>query len=505
MGEIHRGQSGMTRTINHLIILGIVLRLIGFWIPSFWYDENFTFILSRLPFDRMIAATAGDVHPPLWYLITWTISHIAPAAPAWVLRIPAILFSVMSLFAFQAVMRELNIPVKVQLAGMALMVLLPMQLWYAQEARMYSLLELLVLFAVLFALRGHWIGLGIVTALLLYTQNYGVFYAAAIALLVLVRDYRSLPYAAASMGIAGVTFLPWVRVILSQMDSINGRYWIQEQGAGDVLNILYKLFWASSMPGFALLSALLVTFILLAVGLLHMAYSKHPARREVLIMAFVPLALAWTASALWQPLLLHRPLIGSAPFVYLVAAWAASRLFDGEQVTVQRDAILASAMVIPIMVSGLGGYYVNIPAMKNDGAVSPLIETLDYVREHWQDGDVIVYTDDGPMINLSPYAMDLPQYMIPACGERLNSGPVLGSLTPATRAAIGIPAISVEQVRTFRRAWVFAPFSPLHPQCYEDYIADITRGDPLLTVDDNQYIYSGVWLISPAPIPQSTH
>lgn len=487
----------MTHATSRLIILGIVLRLIGFWIPSFWYDENFTLILSRLPFERMIAATAGDVHPPLWYLITWTISHIAPAAPVWVLRIPAILFSVMSLFAFLAVMRELRIPDKVQLAGMALMVMLPFQIWYAQEARMYALLELLVLFAVLFALRGHWIGLGIVTTLLLYTQNYGVFYVAAIALLVLMRDWRALPHAAASMGLAGLAYLPWVRVILLQMDSINGRYWIQEQGIGDVLNILYKLFWASAMPSFAIFSAMLVTFIALAVGLLHMAKSRHPARREVLIMAFIPLALAWLASALWQPLLLHRPLIGSAPFVYLVAAWAAWRLFDGEQITVQRDAVLASAMIIPIMVSGLGGYYVNIPAMKNDGAVSPLIETLDYVRDHWQEGDVIVYADDGPMINLSPYAMDLPQYMIPACGERRNSGPVLGSLTPATRAAIGIPSISVEEVKTFRRAWVFAPFSPLHPQCYEEYIAAITQGDPLITVDNNQYIYSGVWLISP--------
>jgi len=63
----------------------------------------------------------------------------------------------------------------------------------------------------------------------------------------------------------------------------------------------------------------------------------------------------------------------------------------------------------------------------------------------------------------------------------------------ASRDAIGIPRITIEQITG--RAWVFAPFSPLHPQCYEDYIAPITPGDPLLVVDDNQYIYSGVWLV----------
>ena len=34
-----------------------------------WYDENFTLILARLPFEGMIQATAGDVHPPLWYVL----------------------------------------------------------------------------------------------------------------------------------------------------------------------------------------------------------------------------------------------------------------------------------------------------------------------------------------------------------------------------------------------------------------------------------------------------
>ena len=248
------------------------------------------------------------------------------------------------------------------------------------------------------------------------------------------------------------------------------------------------------MPSFALLSALLVTFIALAIGLIHMARTRHPAKKTILVMAFAPLALGWIVSLLWQPVLLHRPLIGISPFLYIVAAWSMARFLEAEPFKVKREAVIASAMVIPILVSGVGGYYRNIPDMKTDGAVAPLISTLDYVREHWQPGDIVVYADDGPMINLSPYAGDLPQYQIPACGDRLNSGPVLGSLTNSTRDAIGIQQITIEEIHG--RAWVFAPFSPLHPQCYEDYIAPITPGDPVLVVDDNQFIFSGVWLIT---------
>lgn len=475
------------KTFWTIFAIAAALRIIGLWAPSFWYDENFTLILSRLPFDRMIAATAGDVHPPLWYLITWMISHIAPAAPPWVLRVPSVIFSLASLIIFRRVMVEWNITKNVQRGALLIMALVPMQIWYAQEARMYALLEMLVLLALLFALRGNWIGLFVTAVAMLYTQNYGAIYLGAVGLVVLSRDWRSVPHAAVAIGTAGALYLPWVNVLSKQMDAINGRYWIQEQNIGDVLNILYKLFWASSMPSFAILSALLVTFIALAVGGLHMAHTPHPARRDILIMAFAPLLVAWLASVLWQPILLHRPLIGIAPFVYIIAAWSLTRI-----VQVQRETVLAAALVIPVFVSGIGGYIVNIPAMKNDGAISPLLDTLDYVRAHWQDGDVIIYADDGPMVNLSPYAGDLPQYIIPACGDRVSRGPVLGSLTDSTRNAIGIPQITISDI--YGRAWVFAPFSPLHPQCYEDYIAPITQGDPALVVDDNQYIFSGVWL-----------
>jgi hypothetical protein len=39
------------------------------------------------------------------------------------------------------------------------------------------------------------------------------------------------------------------------------------------------------------------------------------------------------------------------------------------------------------------------------------------------------------------------------------------------------------------------PRSPLHPQCYEAQIADMAKGAPLILVDDNIFITSGVWLV----------
>lgn len=524
------------KTFTAIFCTAIAVRLLWIWVPQFWYDENFTLIVARLPFDRMMTAIRGDVHPPLWYLIEWTFLRLFPdplAAPAWTLRLPALLFSVLALLAFRSLLDELNIPARVQVGAMLMMTLLPMQLWYAQEARMYSLLELEALLALLFALRKQWIGLTIAATAMLYTQNYGVFYCAAIGLIIFISDVKYFRFciarwtfstrmlvhsfistidAATCMLLAAALYLPWLNVLRSQMAYIGGRYWIQQPLIGDVLYTVYKLFWQSSMPDFALISGIMVTFMAISVGIMHLTHARHPAMLTILIMAFGPLFLAWIISVIWNPVLLHRALIGSSPFLYIIVSWPVEQLLQDSQIRLQlpanvtrrspvslvlshwRETVIALALIVPIMVAGIGGYYRNIPAMKNEGAVSSLQDALTYVRAHWQPGDVLYYTDDGPAVNLFPYTADLPQFGMSVCGEK-SYGLVLGSLNPATRDAMGIQIRDFKDLTEFKRVWVFAPRSPLHPKCYEEQIAPFTQGDPLIVVDSNVWIFSGVWLV----------
>ncbi len=510
------------KTFTTLFGFGILLRIAGLWIPQLWYDENFTLIVARLPFDRMMTAIAGDVHPPLWYLIEWTFLRIFPdtlAVPVWMIRIPALITSVLALWVFRKLLDELHIPARVQIGAMVLMTILPMQLWYGQEARMYSLLELEVLLALLFALRiqwmdmrFQWLGLLITSTAMLYTQNYSIFYIAAIGLVVLLKDldflndqrllgmhcgfwttFKPTLKAAGAFLLAGLLYLPWIKVLANQMAYIGGRYWIQQPLIGDVLYTVYKLFWQSAMPDFALISGIMVTFAMLSIGILHLFKSYHFDAWKIFIMAFGPLALAWIISVIWNPILLHRALIGESPFLYIIVAWPLEALLEGNQIKSWRETVLAGALVIPIIVAGVGGYYKNIAGMKNDGAVSSLQDALIYVRAHWQPGDILYYTDDGPAVNLMPYTADLPQYGMSACGSD-SYGLVLGSLNPRTRDAMGIVVRELDQI-DYKRAWVFAPRSPLHPKCYEEHIAPFTQGDPLITVDNNEYIFSGVWLV----------
>lgn len=149
---------------------------------------------------------------------------------------------------------------------------------------------------------------------------------------------------------------------------------------------------------------------------------------------------------------------------------------------------LTIIIVIPVIVSALYGYYKNIGAMKNDGAVGSMRGGLAYVESQWREGDVIYATDDGPWINLVLYT-DKPIYRMPTCQ-------IWGALSKRTRDAFGAVVIPLADL-DYKRAWIFAPkYSPLHPDCYTDAIAALTNGDPVYTVDNGDWLYSGIWLIT---------
>jgi len=477
----------MTRAYRILFALAVITRLVLINNAQLWYDENFTLILARLPFDRMITATAGDVHPPLWYLIEWGLFHAAPWLPAWAIRIPSVIFSLLAFWMFWRVCSALYIPGPVTTAAAAMMAILPMQVWYAQEGRMYSMLEFLVLAALWTGLTRRWFWFFWCALLMLYTQNYGVIYCAVIGAVLMAGDWRRSAAPVAAAGFAAAQFfLPWVLVIISQMGEIEGRYWIVEAGPGALLKTIYQQFWASSVLRPGIVPSYVFTFAVILIGLYAML-SQSRAWWPVAALAFAPFALAWLISVAWQPILLYRALIGASPFLYLIAAWPVQIVLASP-----RRILYAACFVIPLWMLGLGGYYANIARMKGEAAISPLLTALDYVRAHWQDGDVIYYTDDGPMVNLMPYT-DLPQYRMGECEPKTGYS-TLGSLSHDTRIAIGAEIAELDEI-PHRRAWVFAPRSPLHPACYEEQLAGIVQGDPLILVYYNEYMMSGVWLV----------
>src|SRR3990172_4757267 len=84
------------RPLVLIMALVIPLRILLLGNAALWYDETGAVWMATLPFARMLAATAGDVHPPLYMALLWVLVRLAGTGEA-VVRLPSVIASVLSI------------------------------------------------------------------------------------------------------------------------------------------------------------------------------------------------------------------------------------------------------------------------------------------------------------------------------------------------------------------------------------------------------------------------
>jgi uncharacterized membrane protein len=460
----------MTR--RHFLILfalAFLARLPLLWTP-FWYDENYTLILARLPFAQMLQATAGDVHPPLWYIIEWLIFRL-PVSPV-ALRIPALLISMAALVVFRAMLDNFLLSNRVRSAALVIMAFAPMQVYYASEGRMYSFLCFLVLAGVLAAQKRQWGWLCLISTALAYTHNFGLFYAVGLWLFTLLywREWiiNTIPFVCSA-----VLWLPWVSVLFHQMDMIRQSYWIVRVDAGLVLYQIYQQVWAMALPHPA---SIVVTFAALLLGVWRLRRHVY-----ILTLAFAPLLMAVVVSLLWQPVLLYRAVIGTSPFIYILLASLMTHI------TTRRRALIALIFVAPmLLMATVNLYYGGLTHAYRDGSQ----DYLKVIEANYQPGDILAATSDTFIVNSMPYAdITLPVVMVKECK------PALGALTNETRHAMGYDIRPWNEITG--RVWLIGGASPLVYQCEGDFYKTVTAGlTPVLDMPSvDGLIHTSMWLI----------
>ena len=114
---------------------------------SLWLDEAITVnTVQNYTLVNIVRQFAGgDFHPPLYYLFMklWTnifgYSEIA-------LRMPSVIFSLITIYIVYLIVRKIK--KNAALWGMALVAFNPLLIYYAQEARMYSMVTMLITLAI---------------------------------------------------------------------------------------------------------------------------------------------------------------------------------------------------------------------------------------------------------------------------------------------------------------------------------------------------------------------
>lgn len=191
-----------------IILIAYALRLHNLAGDSLWGDEIFTATQSPLPVGELLRWTAGDIHPPGYYLLVGRLAdglgwaHLSPSALTdWLWRFPSVLAGVLAVAVTYRLGTDL-LSQQVGLVGALLLAVSPVAIQYSQEARMHELFLLGVTLSTWALARAMvrpgqwrwWLIYALATAFNLYTVYLAFIVLASQAVWVVVsRDRGPIP------------------------------------------------------------------------------------------------------------------------------------------------------------------------------------------------------------------------------------------------------------------------------------------------------------------------
>ena len=420
---------------------GIALR--GFTRSELWLDEALTVHLAEVPLGELSDVLRRDGAPPLYYVLlhAWmAVVGTGNEAVRWL----SALFGVATLPLLHRAGRRLGGPV-VGAGALVLLATSPFAIRYATEARMYSLVALLVAAGVLVVVNGlerptaPWlIGVGAVSGALLLTHYWSFYLVACSVGVLLLAAWRGAlergpvvrVIAAAAVGSA-VLFGPWVPAFLYQR-AHTGTPWGTAPGPVEVAFTTLVDLGGGPYPEGQALAGLLAALTLLALfgraidgRRIELDLRTRPGARGEALVAATTLLLAVGVGTLTASAFASRYTSVAFPLIVLVAAYGLRSLADRRVVA----GVLVAASVL-----GLAGGVRNLAYRRTSAdAVAAAI-----VENGGRPGDVVAYCPDqlGPDVTrVLPdgfVEVTFPDFADPRLVDWVDYGERMAAADPAT-------------------------------------------------------------------------
>lgn len=457
----------IARVLPFLVVLGgFALRLYHLGTDSLWYDETVSLLLARSDVGELLRHTAGDIHPPFYYLLLhwwgqlagWS-EFSAAFLSLWfgVLLIALVYRAARNWLAFPFTTRA-GLGARVALVAALLVAVSPYNVWYSQEVRMYTLGAALGLASVFFLvrlLRGsrvlslNFLAYVIVTALGLYTLYYFIFLMVFEYAFVVYYVARLAPRASrttnhsslSSRPSALVTFvvsqiaifllyLPWLPIAFRQATDPPVPPW---RNFVALPQMLIESFSALSL-GQSVDPLTVAPLLVVLLGLIvFLQLAAHRSRLTAVFLfgyVFIPLFAIFLFS-LWKPLYHVRYIFTFSPPFYILLALAIYIAGERAMRVNRAGRYLAPALVGIYL---LGAVY-SLNNFWNDSRYveDDLRGAVGHIAENWRPGDAIL-VDAG-------YAYPALEYYFPApvpARERLSDfTPTGGEPVMLTTGSIG--------------------------------------------------------------------
>lgn len=313
-----------------LIVLAHVLYKVAYldhW--GFWHDEAYSLYFSQQHWGHIKHISEWDFNPPLYYYFLWIWQHLFGIGE-YAMRFSSVLFSALSggmLYLVGA--RHMN-----RLAAWVAVIFFTLSAdmyYYAQEARPYALVTLLVLCASWFFLelarKPGWLN-----ALALGVLNFGLIYThyatvtvlmVQVIVLLLFFNKKLLKFFSVALGvtilISVLRFTKKTLMLVSDSDKVVS--WIEKPGFRDMADTFYGFFNGPDMFFIFVFAA----FVPLVYMVQNKAWKPFWSANKLTLLyvlgAGAGAVLLCFALGQAKPLFVRAHLLFAGPFVYLALAW----------------------------------------------------------------------------------------------------------------------------------------------------------------------------------------
>jgi mannosyltransferase len=427
------------------VLGGVVLRFVQR--SPLWLDEALSVNIAVLPAGDLLDALRHDGHPPLYYLLLHGWMQIVGEGDLAVRSLSAI-------FGLAAL--PLMWIAGGRLAGrsgarwaLAIGALSPFLVRYSTEARMYSLVMLLVLAGYLLLTDtlaapriARLIGVAVVSGLLLLTQYWSFYLLASVGLLLVLQYWRvpghrpAILRAMAAVVAGGLLFLPWLGGFLYQSAN-TGTPWGQPYRPTAIVQATLGDLGGGGLPESALFGTVTMVLALLALFAVRSSRAQvvldlrtAPTVRCELAVVALTLGLGAVVGYITSATFQSRYAAVFAPLLLLAVAVGITRLPGAAR-------LVAGGTWVVLALGGLG--WINYFQRTQAGEVAAEIAA------RANPGDVVVYCPD----QLGPaYSREMPGGLVEMAYPTLGAPERVDWVDYAERNAAADPDQIAGEVRS---------------------------------------------------------
>ncbi len=428
------------------VIAFVTITLFNVTNAAIWFDEAFSSYLIQFNYWDVARFTATDVHPPLYYwaLKFWTELF---GAGEFGMRTMSIFFATATIIVTYFLTRRL-FGRKIALVSLLFLILSPMLVRYADEARMYAMSAFIVVSATYVLvkaseskLRRWWVLYGVLVALGMWTHYFTALvwlahwawhawatYNKGASFKVWWKKFFSQEWVLAHI-VAIAVYLPWLYFMIKQLGVVQASgFWIGPVSVDTPTNYLTNVFYYlehGQVQGWLALAliAVVITVIIL-IPKTYKSFAKIDKSKFMLIssLAFVPPILLFLASL--PPLrssFVERYLI---PSMIFYAVFMAIVLVAGTKKWRPIFRALPILLIAGMMIFGITNVYKYGNYNKNTNFHIVTRDVIKQINENGQPGEPIIATSPWNFYEAVPYSTpEHPVYFIDA-----NTEYIYGSL-----------------------------------------------------------------------------